>query len=720
MSRVSETSGSTTPAAGPSRGWLWGILGAGALLRLGYLAELRRTPFFEPLLLDLAAYDAWARRIAAGEWVGGGVFYQDPLYPYLLGAVYALAGRRLLVVYLLEIGVGVAACGLVYAIGRRLFGPRAALAAAALAALYKPFIFYDVQLDKSFLSVFLATAAALLLIRALEERRPWLWAAAGALLGLASLVRGNYLLLAPLLALGILAAPRLAAEVGGPRTPARAALGALGWYGAGLAAVLSVTALHNYAVGGDLVLTTSQAGQNFFIGNNAANPSGMYRAPDFVRPDPRYEEADFKHEAERAAGRALRPSEVSRFWFERACRFIAAEPASFAAALGRKALLFWNDYEVPDNLDLYFFRRFSRVLRLWLPGFGLVAALAAWGMVAAAPGWRRLWPLYIFTAGYFLSVLLFYVFSRYRLPVVPFLMVFAGAGIRDLALRARARRPARLAAPAAVVAAMALVAGLELVDRYNPPALVNFGAMLLESGNLDDAEGIFRDVAARRPDFADAHNNLGVVLLRRGDVPAAARELQTAIRLKPRQASAHINLALALIRQGRLDQARAELDAAGALSVPSSELLAARAALRSAGGDRHGAATAYREAVALDPGSPGLRNNLGGALLADGDPTGALEAFREAARLAGVFPEAAFNEGVCLERLGRAADAIAAYRRALSARPDYAEAHANLAAALAAVGDREGAAAAYREFLRSWRGDPAMRAAVEEEIRKLR
>ena len=30
---------------------------------------------------DSHAYDAWAQRIAAGDWVGGDVFYQAPLYP---------------------------------------------------------------------------------------------------------------------------------------------------------------------------------------------------------------------------------------------------------------------------------------------------------------------------------------------------------------------------------------------------------------------------------------------------------------------------------------------------------------------------------------------------------------------------------------------------------------------------------------------------------------
>ena len=45
---------------------------------------------------DSRGYDEWARRIAGGDWLGHEVFYQAPLYPYLLGVIYAIAGRHLL------------------------------------------------------------------------------------------------------------------------------------------------------------------------------------------------------------------------------------------------------------------------------------------------------------------------------------------------------------------------------------------------------------------------------------------------------------------------------------------------------------------------------------------------------------------------------------------------------------------------------------------------
>src|SRR5256885_14097850 len=74
------------------------LLAAG--LRVGYLVELRGTPWWDRLVVDPEDYDAWARQIAAGDWLGGRAFYMDPLYPYVLGAPYRIgrydpwAGRR--------------------------------------------------------------------------------------------------------------------------------------------------------------------------------------------------------------------------------------------------------------------------------------------------------------------------------------------------------------------------------------------------------------------------------------------------------------------------------------------------------------------------------------------------------------------------------------------------------------------------------------------------
>ena len=76
--------------------------GAVALVALALLALVARLAWVVPYdrhhpqadrpVIDEASYDTWARELAAGDWLGDEVFFQEPLYPYLLGVAYSLFG----------------------------------------------------------------------------------------------------------------------------------------------------------------------------------------------------------------------------------------------------------------------------------------------------------------------------------------------------------------------------------------------------------------------------------------------------------------------------------------------------------------------------------------------------------------------------------------------------------------------------------------------------
>ena len=114
---------------------------------------------------DSHGYDEWAQRIAAGDWLGRDVFYQAPLYPYLLGVTYAIAGRTCSLVRIVQALIGSASCVLLALAGVRLFSPRAGLTAGVMLALYAPAIFFDGLLQKSVLDVFFVCLALWLVSR---------------------------------------------------------------------------------------------------------------------------------------------------------------------------------------------------------------------------------------------------------------------------------------------------------------------------------------------------------------------------------------------------------------------------------------------------------------------------------------------------------------------------------------------------------------------------
>ena len=176
------------------------------------------------------------------------------------------------------------------------------------------------------------------------------------------------------------------------------------------------------------MLTSGDAGLNFYNGNTE-RASGLPARPIGLRDVPQYEEGDARWLAERAVAHRLSPAEVSRYWTGRALAWIARHPGDWLVVMGKKLLTLWNAFEIPDNYH-YTFMRAHFLSLLWpLPTFALVAPLALVGVVM--PFWRRtdVTALYIVCGVYLATVVLFYVRGRYRIPAVPFLLVFAAVAV---------------------------------------------------------------------------------------------------------------------------------------------------------------------------------------------------------------------------------------------------------------------------------------------------
>lgn len=516
------------------------VLAVAALLRVAHVMALSTTPFFDNLGLDCLVYDEWAQRIAAGDWMGSRIFYQDPLYPYFLGVLYAVFGRDLMLVYLLQVGFGVATCALTAVLGRRIFGAAAGNLAGAIAALFLPSIFYEAQIEKTFLSVFLVAAFLVLVL----DRRRGARVAAGTVLALASLTRANLIVFIPLGIAALLF--ERAATKGRRRRAAYDFLSLPDGYGVqqagaflvGCLLVLAPVALRNHHVEGQWVLTTSQAGQNFYIGNNPLNTTGSYIVPPSIRPDPRYEETDFRAAAEKALGRSLRPSEVSDYWNDEAWKHIRSQPEFAQMMFLRKFLLFWNDYEVPDNLNMYLLERWSWVLRLPLLGVGAIAALGILGGIVAFLPKVEVRVLVAFIAIYCVTVIAFFVFSRYRIQIVPALAVLAAHGLLWLADQVRARRWENAGGGAAAVLMTAFFCfqGFEWTDKDKAIAisLNNLAALHSQQGDMPKAIATYEEAVRLRPEgVVGAIRLLGDYYLRNGDLDRAEQYMRQVVTIKP-------------------------------------------------------------------------------------------------------------------------------------------------------------------------------------------
>jgi tetratricopeptide (TPR) repeat protein len=603
------------------------IFGVALLVRLVHVWQMRRSPFFTVLMGDSRGYDEWAQRIAGGEWIGRDVFYQAPLYPYMLGVIYAIAGRHLLLVRLVQALIGSSSCALLALAAARFFNRTTGIVAGAILALYAPAIFFDGLLQKSVLDVFFVCLALWLISRSegtaetaktaekqsdqktsqRSQRSPrfLLYVALGLTMGGLALTRENALIfIVIILAWTVLNAER--------RTPNVERLKRAGWFVTGLAIVLMPVAARNAYVGGGFYITTSQFGPNFYIGNNPA-ADGTYQSLRFGRGAPEYERQDATELAEHALGRTLTPAEVSGYWTDKALEFITGKPGAWLALTGRKIALLWNATEAVDTESQEAHAEWSLPLRvLGLVGhFGILVPLALFGAIVTWPMRSRLWILYAMTLGYAASVVAFYVFARYRYPLVPMLVLFAAAGLAAAReyIAARGFSPA-IAGLKACATARWTVAALVVVTVFcNWPLLsktlmravteTNLGVTLQADGRVDEAIEHYHRATALAPDYPPAYNNLATALRAKGELGEAVSTYQQALRLRPEYPEAEYNLANALTDEGKPKEAAAH----------------------------------FRIALQSIPGSADVHNNLGIALMAEGKRDEAIAEFRAALAL---------------------------------------------------------------------------------------
>ncbi len=470
-------------------GWrpLAAVLGAALVARVVYFFLYHASPLNGYYVLDHQYYLEWARRIAAGDLVGGAVFEQGPLYPYLLAAAFRAVGERMPLVLAVQMAAGLGMTWLAYLSARRLFSPAASLGGGLLVAVYGPLVFYECLAMKSFLSPVLTVVALYAGLRWADGGRLGWLAVQGGAIGLACLERESHVLL------WVPAAIWVGSQAAAQDRPWAWRWGRLGVLTAAMVACLIPTALRNYRVGGELVVVTAGGGEVFYMAHGP-HANGYYRAPDFVKPNPFVEHEDFRREAERRAGRELTRGESSRFWFRAALRHAAAHPAGTLALTAKKAVILLNDFEVNDSENYRVARRVVGILR-WLPSFGWISGL---GLIGAAVCWRqgrRHQLLLGLVAAHVASVLLTYNFSRFRLGLTPLWCLLAAQGAawlvdawrrEDPATRRRATGYAVIAVLVTVLAFLPPPGSAEMTYALDDELLL--GRLACRAGDFDFAE----------------------------------------------------------------------------------------------------------------------------------------------------------------------------------------------------------------------------------------
>ena len=374
--------------------------------------------------MDSAVYVNWAQLINQEGWLGTDIFYRAPFYPYLLSIIFWFTPNNFLAVYIMQLTLGICSMVLIYSIGKRIYCERAGLIAVGFSLLYSPLTFFETKILPTITGIFLGLLSIYLLTRAEQEKKWCYWLAGAAALGLAIICRPNYLLMIPLIILGILLLHRRQLR----ETPTPILILVLV-----PSLIIGTVTLRNYLVGKDFILISANAGVTFAQGNNPWARGSIAVLPGFSGEvtNQRHEETQI---AERVTGRKLKSSEVNTFWFKWGFDFIRKQPVAYLRLLLYKAAILCNNIELGSNYLLDVDKQLTPWLKLAFLPFGFIMAWAVIGFARIfleRPAALALLAAFI---GSFLTVMIFYANSRYRMTLLPPAIIMAGGGL-DYLLR---------------------------------------------------------------------------------------------------------------------------------------------------------------------------------------------------------------------------------------------------------------------------------------------
>jgi len=577
--------------------------------------------------LDPEYYHHWAQRIAGGDWVGDPVFYGLPLYPFFLALCYKLFNTSLLAVKIIQACLGLVTLFFIYKIGERIASKRAGALALFLGAIYGPLFFHEGILIPEALSVPLYAVSFYLTLVFWDESTVKNGIILGFLSGLAALTKAGIIPFV-FIFVGI----GLFREITGLKKRILPVLSIL----AAFLLTLAPVTVHNFIYGKDTVFLTSHSGLNFYIGNNP-KAQGVFAAPEGVGSNVDTQITDAKTVAEKETGRELKPSEVSRYWSDKAWDFIRNNPADFFKLCVRKLVLFFDAREISDVDDYVFCGNFNPFLRLpWL-NFAILGPLFLVGAIVSIRSIRYRFLVYSWISSYLGGILLFFVNARYRLPLLSIFFPLAAAAVLDI--YESIKKAAWLKAAIWVIV-LVLSVGMtqaRLVGINRAHDYVNAGDAASKMSDVDLAMMLYQKALEIDPHAVKANQAMGVLFSRLGNEDKARKFYEKALAEDPNNYQSHNNLGLWCDRQGDLTEAK-----------------------------RH-----FLKAVELKPNSPQAHNNVGMIYGKEGENELAIKEFETSLKLDPHNARTHTNLGLILYRLGKIEEARNAWQLALQIDPEF-------------------------------------------------
>lgn len=413
-------------------------------LQMMYLAELRQafpSGFNQPFCgIDAVAHANRADGLLDGSILTEGPhrhFYFIPLYPFYLAALKMFWGDSVLFPIFLQALLQLAGMAALYSIGRMAFSSLAGALAALGMATYSYYLYYLPCFDQALLSTPLFTLAIFFILKYHHTRKSGFLVGGGIMLAGAILSRPTFLLIAPVVLIWLLG-QRVDAKLGDwrllsskpltllpratPHLPISPSPHLLPFLKEIFLLTLPIIILiapitwHNYRVTGRFILISDNFGVNLFTGNNP-DATGLDTLAHVQGQPAELRFREFVKREERGETTLARE----------ALRYMLSQPVDWLALMATKTWLWFGEEDERLVTPVFPLMVQQSQILVWLPlEWQALALVALLGLLLVRGRSRSqtvfLWLVYgVFSA----ATILFFIQLRFRLPLVPFVLLLA-------------------------------------------------------------------------------------------------------------------------------------------------------------------------------------------------------------------------------------------------------------------------------------------------------
>jgi len=513
------------------------------ITRFFYLEQIKDEILFLNPIADSGYYD-YSSALIAGTTEGRNSHPEShrlPFYRLFLAIIYKIIGHSTYAAAFVQGVIGAVVSFLIYIVARIVFNEKTGAVAGIISSLYWPFIAFGAKTLPLNLVILFSILGIWAWVHFIESNKNiWVFFS-GIFFACASLARSNIMLMFPVMILWFICIPFSFSEI--PKKLIRIIVFLAGIF------LIIIPSMHKYSSEEKQVIPLQDNyGIVMYIGAdiNLVNikPGIVYRG----------------HMRDMLDRDLISPYERNQYWLDKTKEHILGSPGRFLSNIVKKIYVLLNYYEFSPRENINYFRKRSWFLSFPLFTFGFISALSILGIIIARRNFRKnVMPLYLFAGAYFLSLMPFPPYARYRIPLAIPLIIFASFAINEIFVYARSREWGKLIPSVIVLVPLFVFTNTNLIRGYLQSfsrPLYYQGRARLRMGDSPEALEDLKIALSRHPADPDIYDAIGDAYREMGEYERAKENYEHVLKLGRSCPEVIEKIGVIYAQQGLVDRAK--------------------------------------------------------------------------------------------------------------------------------------------------------------------